>query len=1288
MRKSVGNSWRSCLLALALATVAQAQTPFPLFEDFENPSEVAEVWQTPDDGLWSLTTTAAQSGNRAWGIVPDAVWRYVTLVEPLSLVEAANPFLSIWVRTLDGRASYRIDVSTDGGATWQKVHEAFYETSLWGRQQVDLNAYTTQDELLVRVGGQRWTAGATIMFDDIHIDNAPLPTSLRLLDPGNNSFTIEWDASTASDFSQYRIILDTKVTDINDRNAAALVLNRRERRVYDVDTKSTTRIELDDVIFTRTRYFAKIYERDTQGFWNQGSELSETTTLFALDPEVAPFVQDFEGDFLWAADSPWAVTQAAQNEAGHSASGAWEDSPLGSDQANYADNTSRLLVGEMDFSGVQRPVLRFNHRYNFQAGDFGYVEFSTDSNVWIRIAEYTGAQGQWSQEEIDLSDQGRKSAVFLRFWLISNFSETGDGWNIDDVEVIDQEGTTVFPFSQDVEDEAQARSEWLGAGWEVTGTAARSGDLSWMIKPNAVWQWLTLAPTMDISAQVNPYLSLWLRSSGGRASYRIQVSSDGGANWIQGADSFVASDEWVRVEQRLEVFRGRDFRVRIGALRWNSGARLFVDDILIDNAPVPGVVRLGDLDDKAMSIDWDESDANDFKRYRIVLDSDRNGVEDLFTQGFVDNRRERLLFDFEDRGVTQLRLDDLLLVEGRYYVKLYEQDTQDLWNQGTVRAEAQLPFLFKTEVAPFVQDFEGSDFLWAGDRPWALTENAAEEEGHSGTHAWEDSPRDGPAVYPPQYNGLLKGVLDLSNVARPILYFNHRYNFQTGQDWGRVEYSLDGVIWVEIMRFTGVEGNWRREEYDLSHLGRQPRVQLRFRTTSDASIQADGWHIDDIEIAANERIADFPFGDDMENEPLTLDNWIGGDWQLRATQAHSGDLAWEVGPGNLLSYLTMAGTVDLSRVAEPFLSLWLRTPKGRTLYLIEVSGDGGVNWTRLVSSSSLLAEWTHFEASLADFRSTRALVRIGAQVAVNGGILQVDDVSIEFPPTIFGDASGDKEVTVFDAALILQHVVGLRNLRGPAFDAAEVSGNGSISPYDAALVLQFVTGLIDSFPVEDDGSAKAAPVAARMQWGKPQIEGDGSTWLPLRLMGVTAGAAAAEIEIEVPEGVRIDAVKATLPEDWTLVHRFESGVIRLALAGSGPLPAGSLARLRFDASQGSQAAITGHVAFNDQAPQALNRIEVTALPQTFALEQNFPNPFNPNTQIRYRLPAAGRIELGIFNVVGQQVRRLVEGTQVAGLHQVDWDGRDEAGHRVESGLYFYRLETDAAVQTRKMLLVK
>ncbi|NOY61330.1 MAG: T9SS type A sorting domain-containing protein [Calditrichaeota bacterium] len=98
--------------------------------------------------------------------------------------------------------------------------------------------------------------------------------------------------------------------------------------------------------------------------------------------------------------------------------------------------------------------------------------------------------------------------------------------------------------------------------------------------------------------------------------------------------------------------------------------------------------------------------------------------------------------------------------------------------------------------------------------------------------------------------------------------------------------------------------------------------------------------------------------------------------------------------------------------------------------------------------------------------------------------------------------------------------------------------------------------------------------------------------------------------------------------------------------------------------------------------------EHSAKPRTIRLAQNFPNPFNPSTTIQFELPKASQVEITIFNTRGQKVRSLMSSFLSPGEHQVEWNGRDDAGNKVSSGVYFYTLKSGQVYKMMKMILAQ
>ncbi|MDP3115446.1 MAG: C25 family cysteine peptidase [Candidatus Cloacimonadaceae bacterium] len=146
---------------------------------------------------------------------------------------------------------------------------------------------------------------------------------------------------------------------------------------------------------------------------------------------------------------------------------------------------------------------------------------------------------------------------------------------------------------------------------------------------------------------------------------------------------------------------------------------------------------------------------------------------------------------------------------------------------------------------------------------------------------------------------------------------------------------------------------------------------------------------------------------------------------------------------------------------------------------------------------------------------------------------------------------------------------------------------------------------------------------------------------------------------------------------WKLVVGYSTGVlmINLRLPVSNRTPwityRGGLER------HGSYAS-TGYVSNQDQL----------MIPVQSRLEQNFPNPFNPSTTIRYSISEEGKTSIKIFNIKGQLIRVLADGIKAKGSHAVVWDGTDNNGRAVSSGIYLYRLESGKHRQTKRMLMLK
>jgi len=120
---------------------------------------------------------------------------------------------------------------------------------------------------------------------------------------------------------------------------------------------------------------------------------------------------------------------------------------------------------------------------------------------------------------------------------------------------------------------------------------------------------------------------------------------------------------------------------------------------------------------------------------------------------------------------------------------------------------------------------------------------------------------------------------------------------------------------------------------------------------------------------------------------------------------------------------------------------------------------------------------------------------------------------------------------------------------------------------------------------------------------------------------------------------------------------------------------------------GDESPFTAFVSFT--TGDQVNAVEdPRPVPIECRLDQNFPNPFNPTTLIRYSLPVSSHLRLTVYSVLGTKVRELVDATQAAGEQTVLWDATDDMGNSVASGIYFYSIRTETSTLIRKMVLLR
>ena len=287
-----------------------------------------------------------------------------------------------------------------------------------------------------------------------------------------------------------------------------------------------------------------------------------------------------------------------------------------------------------------------------------------------------------------------------------------------------------------------------------------------------------------------------------------------------------------------------------------------------------------------------------------------------------------------------------------------------------------------------------------------------------------------------------------------------------------------------------------------------------------------------------------------------------------------------------------------------------------------------------------------------------------------------------------GDVDGNAEIDFADARTILRANVGLVTLNPVQLVLADVNNSGTVNSFDASVVLRYpLPGSGISIPFVAPKRVDAT--AGTLAWGEFTRDTKASTiTVPVMISnasGVYSVDFTGQFDVNATSVVSIDI--AELPQDWmSSTNVTEDGQIRIAMAGSSSLVNALVANVTFAIDADNALSVKANGFVNADA-FVMESLEVEQLPLEFALGQNYPNPFNPTTNIRYQLPMSADVTIELYNMLGQRVMTLVNGTIQAGTHTISVDFS-----KLSSGVYVYRIqargESESFVSTRTMTLIK
>ncbi len=306
----------------------------------------------------------------------------------------------------------------------------------------------------------------------------------------------------------------------------------------------------------------------------------------------------------------------------------------------------------------------------------------------------------------------------------------------------------------------------------------------------------------------------------------------------------------------------------------------------------------------------------------------------------------------------------------------------------------------------------------------------------------------------------------------------------------------------------------------------------------------------------------------------------------------------------------------------------------------------------------------------------------------------------DFGAALYGDVSGNEKVSSFDGSLILRHKAEqdvspyFKNFPRDSI-AADVSGNGEISPFDASLIFRYAAGLIHQFPVENPAVLAKHAICETEKQLFFQVEQENPVRVTLAVdesRGLYAGTLVLAYNPVYYDFDQMSRAFATEQVDCYCSH--QNGRVKITFAAGEPLEAGkALFDLYFKPRRPDDGACFEIVSarFNEgRTPVHILNNGDTVVSRVFQVFENYPNPFNAATQFWFTLPQGDQkqLDVDIHNLLGQKVRVLFSGRLTGGYHKLIWDGCDNTGFPVPSGMYICRFRYGPRQELRKVLLIR
>ncbi len=322
----------------------------------------------------------------------------------------------------------------------------------------------------------------------------------------------------------------------------------------------------------------------------------------------------------------------------------------------------------------------------------------------------------------------------------------------------------------------------------------------------------------------------------------------------------------------------------------------------------------------------------------------------------------------------------------------------------------------------------------------------------------------------------------------------------------------------------------------------------------------------------------------------------------------------------------------------------------------------------------------------------------GLALLADSGVVQVDR---------YGDVNLDKQVNVADMVNVVAYIIGNYGLAKRNFETADIVQDGIVNVVDLIGIINTVFGR----PIQKEAPRLAEPTGP---FAKLRLEHDdllAGQFTKLNIKGeFPDNVAGVQLQIDYdPNAVSFEQPELSeISGAFTMAYNDDKqGRLKLLIYTYKPwelenlIPTGlndimrlpAHAKTNINADDKNRIRITQAYLASSDATEIPTEPISPILPVTFNLYQNYPNPFNPQTRIEFDITrdvagGSSQVSLDVFNILGQKVSNLLDKTLTPGRYTVEWDGTDDNGRQVATGIYLYRLKVGDSQQARKMLLLK